>query len=74
MFGIENVFTFVLNFFFFRIWIGNESEDRVSPDIVWICQSGRVWVGYRVRSGSYRESAITDSNLIRDTSEKMGMI
>ena len=45
MFGIENVFKFVLNFFFFFcIWIGNESEDRVPLDPVRIRQSG--WVRY----------------------------
>ena len=43
MFGIENVFTFVLNFF--CIWIGNESEDHVPPDLVRIRQSGRVGYG-----------------------------
>ena len=43
MFGIENIFTFVLNFFFFFcIWIGNESEDRVPLDLVRIHQSGQV--------------------------------
>ena len=40
MFGIENVFTFVLNFF--CIWIGNESEDYVPLYLVRIRQSGRV--------------------------------
>ena len=46
MFGIENVFTFVLNFFFFFcIWIGNESEDRVAPYLVRIRQSGQVGYG-----------------------------
>ena len=44
MFGIENVFTFVL-IFFFLIWIGNESEDRVPPYLVRIRQSGRVGSG-----------------------------
>ena len=48
MFGIENVFTFVLNFFFFCIWIGNESEDHVPPNLVRILQSGRVESGTRV--------------------------
>ena len=47
MFGIENVFTFALIFFF--IWIGNESEDCVSPDLVQIRQSSRV--GYEVEIG-----------------------
>ena len=45
MFGIENVFTFVLNFFFFCIWIGNESKDHVSPYLVRIHQLGRVESG-----------------------------
>ena len=45
MFGIENIFTFVLIFFFFCIWIGNESEDRIFPDLVLIRQSGRVGYG-----------------------------
>ena len=43
MFGIENVFTFVLNFF--CIWIGNESEDRVPPNLLRILQSGLVGNG-----------------------------
>ena len=38
-FGIENVFTFI-DFSF--IWIRNESENRVPPDLVRICQLGRV--------------------------------
>ena len=41
MFGIENVFTFVLIFFFFfYIWIGNESA--ISTDLVRIHQWGQV--------------------------------
>ena len=42
MFGIENVFIFVLFFilFYFCIWIGNESEDRIPLDLVQIRQSG----------------------------------
>ena len=48
-FGIENVFTFVL-IFFFCIWIGNESEDRISLDVVRIRQSGPVGYGATIRS------------------------
>ena len=47
-FGIENVFTFVLNFFF-CIWIGNESEYRVPANLVQIRQSGRVGYGAAIR-------------------------
>ena len=36
-------------FFFFNIWIGNESEDRIPADLVRICQLG--WVGYRAAIG-----------------------
>ena len=34
-----------LIFFFFCIWIGNESEERVPPNLVRIRQSGRVRSG-----------------------------
>ena len=50
MFGIESVFTFVLIFFFFfGIWIGNESEDRVSPYLVRIRQSGQGGYGAAIK-------------------------
>ena len=45
MFGIENVFTFILNFFF-CIWIGNESEDCVPAYL--LIGLGRVRGGDRV--------------------------
>ena len=49
MFGIKNVFTFVLNFFF-CIWIGNESEHRVPLVLVRIHQSGQVGYGAAIKS------------------------
>ena len=55
MFGIENVFTFVL-IFFFCIWIGNESEVHVPQDLVRIRQSGQV--GYGATIGILHLSAI----------------
>ena len=56
MFGIENIFTFVLNFFF-CIWIGNESEDRVSPDLVRICKL--VQVVYRAAISILQQGLIS---------------
>ena len=38
-----------IDFFFFGIWIGNESEDLVPPDLVRIRQSSRV--GYEAAIG-----------------------
>ena len=55
MFGIENVLTFVLKFFF-CIWIGNESENRVPPDLVRIFQSSQV--GYKAAIGFLHLSGI----------------
>ena len=55
MFGIENVFAFVLNFFFFFcIWIRNESEDRVPTNLVQIRQSDQV--RYRAAFGSIQSN------------------
>ena len=50
MFGIENVFTFVLNFFFV---FGLEMKVRTGFPQIWFRSSNQVGSGIRRRSGSY---------------------
>ena len=46
---VLKMYSHLYGIFFFCIWIGNESEDHFSPDLVRIRQSGRV--GYGVTIG-----------------------